>query len=86
MMILVLAMSLGCSNHRVAEIDADRGRAYEAVRFSQVANPDAGANLDPVTGFEGTAALNTLEKYQGDFQKEQATSQVFNINLSGGSR
>lgn len=82
LMMIVCGLTFGCVDHRLAQMDATHGRAYETAKFSQTLNPEAENNLDPVTGFEGTAAANTLDKYQKDFKKQESTSKVFNINVS----
>lgn len=89
LMMIVCGFILGCqtvdyrqADYRQAQIDANFGRAYETARFSQILNPEAENNLDPVMGFDGTAAENTIDKYQKDFKKQDSTSKVFNINVT----
>ncbi len=82
LIMIVCVLTFGCVDHRQTQIDANHGRAYETAKFSQILNPDAENNLNPVTGFDGTAAINTLDKYQKDFKKQESTSKVFNINVS----
>ena len=84
LIMIVCVLTFGCQavDYRQAQIDANYGRAYETARFSQILNPDAENNLDPVTGFDGNAAVNTLDKYQKDFKKQDSTSKVFSINVS----
>lgn len=84
LLVAVCSLPLGCQtvDYRQAHIDADFGRAYETARFTQILNPDAETTLDPVTGFDGTAAINTLDTYQNGFKKTDAGSKVLNINLT----
>ena len=50
-------------------LEMDYGTSYKLAKFNQTLNPDAEKNLQPVTGFDGPAAKNTLDKYQKDFEK-----------------
>ena len=42
--------------HEETAIDLNWGRSYETAKYKQILNPDAGQNLDPVEGLDGTAA------------------------------
>jgi hypothetical protein len=41
-------------------------------------NPDAAKNLDPVSGLDGSASENNVEKYQDSF-KEAGPKEIVNI-------
>jgi hypothetical protein len=50
----------------------DFGRAYTLARSSQILNPGAEANLEPVEGINGRAAANLMQKYVNSFSKTEA--------------
>ena len=59
-------------------LDRNWGRSYEAAKYNQMLNPDAGKNLEPVEDLDGTAAGNNLDRYRDSF-KERQESEVVNI-------
>jgi hypothetical protein len=54
------------------------GRSYETAIYNQMLNPDAAKNLDPVSGLDGSASENNVEKYQDSF-KEAGPKEIVNI-------
>lgn len=67
---------------RKANMELNKGRAFETAQFNQRINAEPEINVDPVEGFDGNAANYAIDKYQGDFKKEQTTTEVFNISRS----
>ena len=59
-------------------LDQNWGRSYEAAKYNQILNPDAGRNLEPVTGMDGIASESTVNKYDKSFS-EKKDAQVVNI-------
>ena len=58
--------------------DRNWGRSHGTAIYNQMLNPDAGKNLDPVLGLDGTAAQNNVEKYKNSF-KEAGPKEIVNI-------
>jgi hypothetical protein len=54
------------------------GRSHGTAIYNQMLNPDAAKNLDPVSGLDGNAADNNVEKYQESF-KETGPQEIVNI-------
>ena len=71
-MSLVGATMIGCAPTQLGE---NWGTAYQAARQNQTLNPDAGENLDPVTGMEGLAAATAMEAYRKTYEKPDAQMQ-----------
>ncbi len=82
---IVFPVLFGCSNMNQRELMVDKnwGRSYETARFTQIINPDAGEKPAEAEGMDGVAGQHNYEKYQGDFAKQEAPTQVFNINVEG---
>lgn len=59
-------------------LDRNWGRSYETALYSQISNPDADKNLEPVLDLEGPAAEHTIQKYKDSF-KEGKTKEVVNV-------
>jgi hypothetical protein len=78
---LVFALA-GCNGAYMyqEETDLDRnwGRSYETAKYNQILNPDAGQNLDPIEGLDGTAAEYEIEDYRDSF-KGGSEKEVVNI-------
>jgi hypothetical protein len=75
-LILLAAMSVimfcGCAESR---LDREFGNSYRLAKFGQIYDLNAGKNLQPVTGLDGTAAAYSYEKYQKSFSTQDKTSQ-----------
>ncbi len=82
---IVFPVLFGCSsmNQRKLLVDKNWGRSYETMHFNQMVNPDAGESMAEEQNIDGVAAEHNYNKYQKDFKKQEAPSQVFNINLGG---
>lgn len=73
--ILVLT---GCAGP--SRLEMDFGTSVKLAKTNQILNPEAGKNLEPVTGFDGKAAQATMEKYWKDFGKP-APPTVYNFSI-----
>jgi hypothetical protein len=60
----------------------DFGASFESAKSKQILDPEAGKNLNPVSGFDGQAAVITLEKYREDFTRP-APETVYSISIGG---
>ena len=47
------------------------GKSHGTAIYSQMLNPDADKNLDPVSGLDGSAAEYSVEKYKQSFKTEE---------------
>jgi hypothetical protein len=63
----IFLISVSCAGP--SRVEMDYGTSYKLAKFNQTLNPEAEKNLQPVTGFDGAAAKNTLDRYQKDFEK-----------------
>jgi hypothetical protein len=52
------------------------GKSKETAIYNQMLNPDAAANLEPVSGLDGSAAENNVEKYQDSFKEAEPKETV----------
>lgn len=65
--------------------EAEFGNATRASLSSQIINPDAGNNPDPVAGLDGRAARDAINNYQKSYAQPEKPQNVFNIGVGGGS-
>ena len=58
----------GCQpqSMRQTELDTNWGRSYSTAVSSQILNPDAGTNTEPVSGMTGDMALRNLDRYSAE--------------------
>lgn len=70
----------GCTGPSM--LDQNWGRSVETARFNQTLNPQAGENLEPVTGLDGQGAENAMETYRQSF-KVECKSAGYDIKLTG---
>lgn len=77
-MVVMGLVVLGCAGScpfekdlfaRPNRLEKDFGTSFRAQIVNQTLNPEAGKDLDPVTGFDGKAAQATTEKYRKEFEK-----------------
>ena len=72
----------GCSQMQKETLsDKNWGRSYEAAKYNQILNPEAGKNQDPVDGLDGRATDNNVEKYRNSFKenRRQETVNIFKL-------
>ena len=75
---LVLVV-IGCSRlpvNQETELDRNWGRSFEAQKFNQIVNPDAGQNTEPVIGVDGKIADRNVQNYQKGTKKATAAPQA----------
>mgnify|MGYP001141813666 CR=1 FL=1 len=87
-LIAALSVFSGCgtfSSQRETMLDRNWGTSLEATKQSQILNPEAGKNLDPVVGLDGQAAAASMESYRKGFikkEKQQAQKMEFTLGSS----
>lgn len=71
----------GCAWQGETLSDENWGRSFETAKFNQTLNPDAGKNLEPVMGLDGTASNNNVESYQNSFKghKKEPTVNILKL-------
>ncbi len=69
-LIAALLIFSGCGT-RETMLSRNWGSSFESAKQSQILNPEAGRNLEPVAGLDGQAAGNSMEKYRQRFKKEK---------------
>jgi len=77
----VVAVS-GCAQ-TTPHWDASFGKTVNLAVAQQTRNPDASKNTDPVSGVDGPAAHQAMERYQKSFGKPEPQPNVFRIGVSG---
>lgn len=79
LLVLIAALSItcGCGGKTLCvwsetTLDYYRGFSYETAKYNQIANPEAGRNLEPVEGLDGPAGAAVVGKYRKSFEKKAA--------------
>ena len=78
-LIAALSISSGCGT-AMPRLEKNWGDSYESAKLSQIANPEAEENLDPVVGLDGVAAEINTEKYRKGFQRAKGKT-TYNLQL-----
>ncbi len=78
----VFLLVVGCTASRV---EMDYGTSFKLAKFNQTLNPEAEKNLEPVTGFDGSAAQAAVGRYRKGFE-ERTAAPVYTINIGGFGR
>ena len=78
--IAVLVLLGGCADSRQTRIQTDFGTSKNLLVLNQTYNPEAEANLDPVTGLDPAAAESTIRLYRASFGKPTQTT-TYTINI-----
>ena len=63
----LIASLAACAPSR---LDMDFGTSFKLQKFNQIADLEAGKEVEPVEDMDGKAAEATMEKYQKGFEKE----------------
>ena len=66
----LLFIAVGCAAPN--RLEKDFGNSVNQAKSNQILNPEAGQNIEPVSGLDGEAAQAILEKYRKDFEKPPA--------------
>jgi len=83
---LIAALSIfsGCgtfSPQRETMLDRNWGTSLKTAKQSQILNPEAEKNLDPVVGLDGQVAEAGIEQYRKGFKEKQQIQKVFTIGI-----
>ena len=91
-LIAALSMALSCSGtsgtvfpREDTLLERNWGRSYEAAKYNQILNPEAGKMPDSVDGMDGQAADVTSKTYRKTFEKEPP-EKYYNLNLGIGNK
>lgn len=77
--IVVLSIGLAACAE-MSRLDTDHGTSAKLVKYNQILNPEAGKNLDPVTGLSGQAADKVMHKYIKGFEKP-SPAPAYNLTI-----
>jgi hypothetical protein len=83
--LILLALLGGCAASSTPNYDLRFGDAVREARQRMTVNPNAGGNLDAVTGMDGRAAREAVGRYQDSFKAPPPVVNVINIGGSVGS-
>lgn len=82
-LISIMALILASCATEPSRLEMDYGNSFRLAKAGQILNPETGKNLEPVMGFDGRAAWNAMEKYQGDFKKPGPVERAFTMTPVG---
>ncbi len=77
----LLSLTMACAGP--TRVERDFGTSANLVKFNQMANPQAGKNLEPVVGLDGEAAKANMDKYHKSFEKPPADQTIYMLGTSG---
>ena len=64
-------------------LDRHFGEGLNLAKAQQTLNPQAGRNLDPVSGIDGKAAKSAYDEYQKSYRTPVPPSNSFTIGIGG---
>ncbi|MBW2738896.1 MAG: pilus assembly protein [Deltaproteobacteria bacterium] len=77
-LIATLLIFSGCGPKETM-LSRNWGNSFESAKQSQILNPEAGRNLEPVVGLDGQVAGNNMEKYRQGFKKDTSKEMTITI-------
>jgi hypothetical protein len=88
-LVVAFSFSIGCAENKPllgeSKLEKNWGRSYESMKYNQMLNPEAEKNLEVVTGLDGQAAKDSVEKYRKTFKgKEKGDTYNFNLGTISG--
>ena len=78
LLIAGLLIFSGCGTKETM-LSRNWGNSFESAKQSQILNPEAGKNLDPVVGLDGQAVENNMQKYRQGFKKDASKEMTITI-------
>ena len=91
-LIATLSLAISCSGtsetvfpRQDTLLERNWGRSFEAAKYNQILNPDAGKVPDLVDGLDGQAVDETSKRYRKTFEKEPP-EKYYNLNLGFGKK
>ncbi|HBB16942.1 MAG: hypothetical protein A3J94_16385 [Syntrophus sp. RIFOXYC2_FULL_54_9] len=75
----LIASLAACVPSRLA---MDYGTSFRQQKLNQIADLEAGKNIEPVEGMNGKAAEGAMGRYQKGFEKEPP-AQVYHLTIDG---
>ncbi len=66
----VITVALVSCTTPPSRVEMDYGTSARLAVVNQTLNPEAGKNLEPVTGLDGKTAEGIMKKYREGFEKE----------------
>ncbi len=82
--VLLASLLTACSS--TPYLDSRFGEAVNMTKAQQTINPEASQNMDPVTGIDGVAAKDGMDRYHESFQKPPSTADILTIDVLGGGK
>lgn len=80
--VLLASLLTACSS--TPYLDSRFGEAVNMAKAQQTINPDASQNMDPVTGIDGVAAKDSMDRYHESFKTPPSTAGILTIDVLGG--
>lgn len=81
--LVVSAMLSACAS-TTPQWDEQFGETVNMAVAQQTLNPDASHNTNPVSGIDGRAAREAVDRYHKSFGKPEPQPNVFTIGVSSG--
>lgn len=82
--VLLASLLTACSS--TPYLDSRFGEAVNMAKAQQTINPEASQDMDPVTGIDGKAAKEGMDRYHESFQKPPSTAGILTIDVLGGGK
>ena len=68
--LIVMVVFLAGCNGNIKQLETFYGKSYKQAKYSQIVNPEAVNNLNPVYGLDGHAAQNEIGAYRKGFETQ----------------
>ncbi|MES2104109.1 MAG: pilus assembly protein [Pseudomonadota bacterium] len=81
---LATLLALTACAQTTPRADATFGDTVRIATARQTMYPDAAQNIDPVSGMDGRAARDALDRYHKSFKEPTPHPSVFTIGVGGG--
>lgn len=72
-LVVTISVTTGFAETRKSRLELDYGTSYKLQKFSQILNPDAEKNMEPVYGLDGVAADEGMNQYRKSFTEPGKT-------------
>lgn len=82
LLLMMPALTMSCTKAPTL-VDNFYGTSYELAKQSQLYDPGAGGQVQPIEGVEGTVAKRIIDRYEQGFGKPAPKTESYSVTFEG---
>ncbi|CAG36263.1 hypothetical protein [Desulfotalea psychrophila] len=82
MLLVPFLLLIGCTK-QPTQVDNFYGTSFELAKQSQIHDLNAGKDVAPVEGLEGSVGTRVMKRYEGSFEATSPKTETYSISVDG---